>query len=388
MVRGLRWLAGLSLVVASGTAASAAPTFVETEPGGKRVLSVGDKEVVVEATGKTAIYIDGDELKTDPHGKAVLVVDSDDVRPAAAGVKIATFDGDDVRHGPGGKVVINYRHPDICPDAHANRIFRVNGPKLTKQQLAAVLLVLKPELLKLTDAEVAEQKKAMAEAGAEADKAAAADQVAGTWRVLNGTGPVGKTGDGSITFAPKKGDVYPVTFDHAANGGPTWGGVAWYKEINGDKLFWVAYGTPKTVGLCVYEIDGGTLKGTWYPWYVDGVAKNTGTEELSGPASLDGEFKIVSAKAPTTGAAYTGTVTIKPTEIVGSDGEAKPYLLTYTLGAAKVQGIGIRTGKYLFVSSGAGPDVNVGKFKIGNGTFNGDWYKLGSKEIGKAAAMN
>lgn len=388
MVRGIKWLAGSAVVALFGASALASPTFIESEPGGKRVLSVGDKEVAVEATGKTAIYIDGDELKTDPHGKAVLVVDADDVRPAAAGPKLATFDGEDVRHGDRGKVVMNYHHPDLCPDAHANRIYRVNGPKLTKQQLAAVLVILKPELFKLTDAEIAEQKKAMADAAAEVDKAAAADQVAGKWTILNGTGPVEKTGKGFITFAPKKSGVYPVAFDHAPGGGPAWTGVAWYKEVNGDKLFWVAYGTPKAVGLCVYEIDGGNLKGTWYPWYVDGDAKNLGTETLSGPATLDGEFKIVSAKAPTTGAAYAGTVTIKPTEIVGSATEAQPYAVTWTLGATKIQGIGLRTGNYLFVSSGAGPDVNIGKFQIGNGSFNGDWYKLGSKEIGKAAAMN
>jgi hypothetical protein len=392
MVRGfsgIKWLAGLAVVALLGASAPAAtPTFIEAEPGGKRVLEVTDKEVAVSGTGKTAVYIDKTDLLADPHAKAFLVVDDDDVRPAAAGVKLATFDGENIRHGPGGKIVMNYRHPDICPDPHAKRIYTVNGPKLTNQQLVAVLHVLKPELFKLTDAEVAEQKKAMAEANAEAEKAAAADHVVGKWEVLTGTGPVEKVGKGSITFAAKKGDAYPVTYDFAPGGGPAWTGVAFYKEQFGDKLVWVAYGTPKTVALAVYDIKGGTLSGKWYPWYVTGEAKHVGTEELAGPESLDGEFKITSAKSPTTGAAYTGTVSIKPLTIVGSAKDTQPYSVTYTLGAAKVQGIGIRTGDKLFVAAGAGPDLNIAKYTIGNGSFNGDWYKLGSKEMGTAAAMS
>jgi len=127
--------------------------------------------------------------------------------------------------------------------------------------------------------------------------------------------------------------------------------VGHYALVGGDKTFWVAYGTPKTVALCVYDIDGGTLKGKWSPWYIDGDAKNTGSETLTGPASLDGDFKITAGKSPTTGAEYTGTVTIKPAEIVGATDDAKPYLLTWTFGDIKVYGIGIKSGKQLFVAS-------------------------------------
>lgn len=225
---------------------------------------------------------------------------------------------------------------------------------------------------------------------AEEERLAKADHMAGTsWMVLNGSGPVEKTGGGSIVFSAKKGGAYAVTYDHSKRGGPTWGGVAVYKELGGDKLLWSAYGTPKTVGLCVYEIkDGGTLEGTWYPWYIDGDAKNTGTEVLKGPETLDGDYTIVSAKAPTTGAAYAGTVTIKPAKIVGSADNAKPYLVTWTLGTLKIQGIGIRTKKFLFVSSGSGADVNIAAYELNNGVIQGDWFKLGSTEKGMAAATN
>ena len=81
-------------------------------------------------------------------------------------------------------------------------------------------------------------------------------------------------------------------------------------------------------------------------------------------------------------------MTIKPEEIVGAGDWAKPYSITWTLGTLQIHGIGIRTGNFLFVSAGAGADVNVARFKIGNGSMTSDWFKLGSKEMGGSAAMN
>jgi hypothetical protein len=243
-------------------------------------------------------------------------------------------------------------------------------------------------MFKLSDDEINAQKKAMKEAGAEEDRLAKMDQVAGKWTMLNSHGPVEKLSQGSITVSPKVTDAYPVTFDHTPSGGPTWTGVGVYKEVSGDKLFWTAYGTPKTIGLCVYEIKGGALEGKWYPWYINGDPKNVGTENLKGPETLDGEFTIVSAKAPATGAPYAGTVTIKPKKIVGAGDWAQPYDVIWTLGTLKIYGIGIRTGNFLFVSTGSGADTNIARFQIGNGTMNSDWFKLGSEEMGGSAAMH
>ena len=145
-----------------------------------------------------------------------------------------------------------------------------------------------------------------------------------------------------------------MTFDYTKDGGPTWTGLAASKELSGDRFIWAAYGTPKTIGFVVYKIAGGKLSGNWHPWYGGNDAKNEGHEELQGPDTLDGDFQIVSAKAPSTGAAYTGTVTIKPLTIVGADDEEKPYSLVWTIGTVKVQGIGIRTKDYLYVASGTG----------------------------------
>jgi hypothetical protein len=380
-----------ALILALGNlTAMASGSFICKEPGGKRLIQIDDKEIS-KPGGKMLIYIDGNDLLLgDIHANPFLVVDDDDVRPSAAGVIIAHFDGEDIRHGPrsDGKVLINYSHPNLAPSSSENRIYSIEGEQLTKQQLVAGLHLLHPDMFKLSAEETAAQQAAMREAGAEADRLAAADQIAGKWEMLNGHGPVEKIGSGLITVDTKKGDAYTVSFDHTKDGGPSWTGVGAYKEVFGDKFFWVAYGTPKTIGLCVYEIkDGGVLEGKWYPWYLDGNPVNVGTENLRGPANLDGEYTITSANAPSTGTAYSGTVTIRPLDIVGSAEQAMPYSVSWTLGTYKVEGIGIRSGDFLFVSSGSGPDVNIAKFIIRNGTMTSDWFKLGSDQQGGSAAM-
>ncbi len=367
-------------------------SFICAEPGGKRLVKIDDDQVwLLSDPEKSKLYIDKNDILTDPHATAFLVVDDDDVRPSSAGVKIATFDGGNIRHGPSaeGKVLINYNHREICPDAQSNRIFSIEGDEpLSKQELVAGLYLLKPEMFKLSEEEIAAQTKAIKEAGEEQDRKDAADQVAGTWTLLNSSGINPKVGAGTIAVAAKKGDAYPVTFDFTKGGGPSWTGAGVYKVVAGDKLFFAAYGTEKTIGLCVYEISGGTLNGTWYPWYIDGTDKNIGTEVLKGPETLDGTYKIDSAKAPFSGAAYSGDVTIKPLQIIGADDDAKPYQIVWNIGGAKIEGVGIRSGKFLFVSSGSGADVNIAKFKIGNGTMNSDWFKLGLTEKGQSAAMS
>ena len=69
-----------------------------------------------------------------------------------------------------------------------------------------------------------------------------------------------------------------------------------------------------------------------------------------------------------------------------------PMLRYVARGSANVDpafhGIGIRTGNMLFVASGTGPDVNIARFTLGNGTMNSDWFKLGSLEQGQSAAMS
>ena len=173
---------------------------------------------------------------------------------------------------------------------------------------------------------------------------------------LSGSGPVTKIGNGQLMFA-KKGDAYSAAFDYTKNGGPSWTGAAWLRDKNpqsDEQVFFAAFGTPKTIALCVYKIDGGKLTGTWYPWYIDGDAKNTGTESLAGPETLDGEYKITAAKQATTGKEYSGTVTIKPLNITGSADISKAYSVTWNIGGVKIEGIAIKNKDYLVVSTGFG----------------------------------
>ena len=390
---GAVWVMAAAVVLAAAEARGATPVAVR-DADGKKLLEMDDPALgnayqEVDVDGKKVLYVEGKNVLAGDK-TPVLVVDDNDVRPAGvADVVLARFDGDDLRHGKGGEVVMNYRHPDLCPTAAANRVYRVDGPALNHAQLVAALYALRPELFKLTDDEKASQKAAYAAAGAEADRAAAEDHLPRPWRVLNGHGPVDKINAGTITFAPPKNGAYLATVDYTAGGGPAFAGAAVAATVNGDRSVWVAYGTPKTVALCDYAIGAdGKLSGKWHPWYDQGDPKNVGTEELAGPADLNGDFQITSAKAPTTGAAYAGTVSIKPLEVTGAADDEKPYSVTWTIGGAKVNGIGIRTKDHLYVASGTGADLLIGKFTLGNGSMNGDFFKLGSTDMGGLAATD
>ena len=379
---------GLFVIVSlAGQALALTPSFICSEPGGKRLIHILNNEISF-VDKETALTIDSSGFINDRDGKRLFIIDEHDLRPGSTpgGVKIANFQGGDICHADGDKVIVNYKHPDICPTSADNRIYSIEGDAVSRPELVAGLYLLHPEWFKLSEAENKAQLDAMKAANAEEEKRAAADQVAGKWMMLNSSGIQEKLGQGSITVAEKKGDAYPVTLDFTQGGGPKWAGVGHYALVSGDKTFWVAYGTEKTPALCVYDIDGGKLTGKWSPWYIDGNPKNTGTETLSGPASLDGEYKIDSAAAPTTGAAYTGTVAIKPLEIVGASDSAKPYSIVWTFGKVKVYGVGIKSGNQLFVASGAGPDLCIAKFIINNGSMTSDWFKFGVMEKGGSAA--
>lgn len=346
---------------------------IRPQPGGQRLLFVDSDGFIRPAPGgKRLLYLEGDTIRDDHGGKRLLFVDGDDVRPEPGGIRLAFIDGYDVRRRPGGKILMNYRHPDVCPTAADKRIYFVDGGKLSGPQLVGVLYLLKPELFKLSAEEEAELKKEMKEAGEAEDKRLRADRAPGKWDILAASGRDGISG-GTVTIAPKKGEAYQVKFEHKQAAEAQ--GVAVQREISYDRLLWVAFGPPKTVALAVYEIKGGTLEGKWYPWYYDGDSKNSGTESLKGPENLDGEFTITAAKAPFTGAAYTGTVTIKPVEIVGAPDQEKPHNLTWTFGDKKIHGIGIKVKNFLVVCSGSGEDFYLANMILGtNGDMIGNWF--------------
>ena len=255
----------------------------------------------------------------------------------------------------------------------------------------AGLYLLKPEMFKLTDEENAAQLKAMKEAGEEADKLAAADQVAGKWQMLSSHGPVDKTDKGFITVAcRKKGTPIPspsISPKTAAPPGMAWGSTRLFPATSSSGLLTER---PRRSACVSMKSTAERCRGSGTRGTSTATPRTLGTESLKGPETLDGDFTITAAKSPTTGALlqwHRVVSRIKPLAIVAADDHAKPYSLTWTMGTVKVYGIGIRTGNTLFVSSGAGDDVNIAKFTINNGSMNSDWFKLGSKEMGGAAAM-
>jgi hypothetical protein len=346
---------------------------IRSQPGGKRLLYVdNDGFIRPEPGGKRLLYIDEDILRDEPGGKRLLFVDGTDVRPEPGGIRLAVMDGRDLRRSPGGKILLNYRHPDICPTAQDKRIYFVEGPELSGPQLIGVLYLLKPDLFKLSAAEEAKLKKEMKQAGEETDKLLSSDRAPGKYMILAGSGRDGIS-KGNVTVSVKYGDAYHMKFEHAS--APECAGVAIQREVSNDRFLWVAFGPPKTIALAVYEISGGKLEGKWYPWYYDGDAKHVGTETLTGPANLDGDFSIVAAKAPTTGAAYTGTVTIKPANIVGALDDEKPYKLTWTFGDKKILGIGIKVKNTLVVCTGTGDESFIGSLQLNNTDgMVGNWF--------------
>lgn len=376
-----KWLRATSVlgslfVVALATAQSE----IRTGPGGKRLLCIDPdgQSIRKEPSGPRVLFVDGDDIRPEPGGVRLLFVDGDDVRPEPGGIRLAFIDGDDVRRNPGGPVLFNYKHPDLAPSFGAKSEYFVDGKELTKPQLVAVLHLLKPDMFKLSKEREEELKKEMKANGEAEEKRLAADRAVGKFDILTANGAPASSG--RITSV-KSGNVYQLKFEH--KDGPVWTGTGvHYKQKDHDQYLVLGFGTTNTVGLAEYEIKGGNLEGKWYNGFTDGDAKNTGSENLKGPESLDGEFTIVAAKAPKSGAEYTGKVTIKPLDI-NVDGGFKVYSVTWTIGTATIQGIGLRSeDNRLYVASGGGEAFNVAAFKLDtDGTMIGDFVN-GKKEKG------
>jgi hypothetical protein len=66
------------------------------------------------------------------------------------------------------------------------------------------------------------------------------------------------------------------------------------------------------LGMVIYRIDGGSLKGFRLPEAALQQEQNVGREELAGPPGLDGRYEIVLSENPFGQPYYTGYVEIKP----------------------------------------------------------------------------
>jgi hypothetical protein len=316
--------------------------------------SVNDNFSILNAAGKRTLYFQGG-----------FVYSSADDR-----LRLATVDGDDIRHGDRGKVVMNYHHPDLSPTAHDNRMFLVEDGELNVAQLVAVLYVIKPDLFALSADEQAAQLKSY-KAAEEANNKAFQDVLVGRFEVANSD--VDEWSSGLITTTRGKDDVHYLDMKLK---GAELAGIAVQRTVFADKELWVAFAPKGAVALAVYEIDGGKLNGTWVPINAAKDGKGTfGTEQLDGPAGVSGDYAITAAKGPNGGAAYTGSLNIKRFEPQGGNGSdfQDTYLLTWTIGATKIYGIGAKV-KYaqgkeaLIAASGSTADFAVGHVRLESAT--------------------
>ena len=189
-----------------------------------------------------------------------------------------------------------------------------------------------------------------ANAGAPLPPAISAAQTAlpeltGAYRIASATDPSGSAYTGTARVA-RVGGAYRVTWNVSNNSSPDYEGVG--LQV-GDTLG-VGWGQRGgRYGVSVYRINGGRLAGRWTESAQNGA---TWVEELTGPASLSGTYRITRATSPQdSGGSYTGTVEITP--------RGEVYLARWRIASGEsYSGVGLRQGDLLVVGWGTGQNVS------------------------------
>jgi hypothetical protein len=358
----LRLLAGGLLFTVS---ASLAQTDIRPTPGGKRILFVDGDDIRPEPGGKRLLFVDGEDIRPEPGGKRLLFVDKDgDVRPNPNGIRIAFWDGDTLRRSPGGPIILFLDGDDVRPDMGGPRLYFLDGPALSKQQLTAVLMILKPELFQLSKEETAAKEKEFAANAAASQPTTKAESTPNTANAKTdpwvGNRPITsqRTGkstkrEGTIDIA-KQGKCYTVTYKTGEN--PEWRGIGVPIEEPGmEPEIWAVVGPASAVALGAYVVKDGKLDGTWIPVNATGEDRSVlGFEKLRGAAELGGQYTIESGKLPNGGTEYSGALQIEPLPV--KDKEVKCYRILWSNGATAV---GFLIKDKLFVGAGWGEDWEV-----------------------------
>ncbi len=326
---------------------------------------------VLDPAGKTVLTVDGDNIKS-PDGKVVMTIDEDSIK-SADGTLVIYCNGDMIRDKPEGKLYlyIDGRHIRRQPGGtdllyvdgkdimHADRqgkyIYRFKGEDPGTKRLMAVLYTLMPELFGATKDQDAAMTDARAKTVAADAADAAKDLAVGKFGIYLYKGSDGKHPKGTVEIT-KAGDVYVMSFTFKE--GDPLQGVA----IKHGKELWTAIGPAGTTGLAVYKNTAGVLSGTWYN--ASGNADSFGTESLKGAAKLGGDYQITEAKAPTTHAPYTGTVSVTALPPARPDRKTPIYTVAWDLGTYKAQGIGFGADDSLIAASGTAPEFSVVRFKL------------------------
>lgn len=359
---------------------------IRTAKGGPVLLVVDDESVRAAAGAKPVLVIDGPNILTEKGGKRVFFIDGDILHTEPEGPVCAYIDGRHIKTKPGGAELFYINAKEIKTDHDGKILFYVDGDDMNRQQLMAALYTLRPDLIR-RPADAGPGKPVapaapMAPTAPTAPAAPAAPAAStttgapkgftgGTYSIYLHRSSDSKKQQGKFVFT-KQGGIYVI--DLKFTDGEPWQGVA--VEQNGE--LWAAIGPVNTVGLAVYRNrGGGVLDGAWLN--ITGDPGKYGSEKLSGAPTIGGTYNITAAKAPFTGAPYSGTVDIEGLPLRVGAGEQPFVHLAWTLGAYKAQGVGCKSQNSLFAASSSGDDCAVVRFKIDPKTANlmGDYYSVG-----------
>lgn len=342
-----------------------AQTSIRPDLHGPRILFVDGDNIRPDPNGKRLLFVDGTDIRPEPGGKRLLCLEHDNVRPTPNGIRIAFWDGPTLRRTPNGKILLFVDGDNIRPTFNGPRMYFMDGPKLSQAQLTAVLYYLKPELFTLTDEEVAAKKKEMAENEAAEDARLAADQWVGDHKFAgqNITTTVKHTG--SVAIA-KQGNYYSVKYSSGEN--PPWQGIGVKVDLPGGQELWAAVAPASATSLGIYEVNAGSLRGSWVPVNAAQDASVLGFENLAGAPQLGGVYKILSGKLPNGGVAYSGALNIDPLPATFS-GTVQTYRIRWATGTSAV---GFLTKGKLAVAAGWGADWEILRMQLQNASISVD----------------
>ena len=172
---------------------------------------------------------------------------------------------------------------------------------------------------------------------------AAMPELTGAYRITAATDPSGGVYTGTAQIA-RVGGAYRMTWNVGGDAAPEYEGVG----VQVDDTLGVGWGERGgRYAVVVYRINGGRLSGRWS---VTG-ANSVWVEELEGPASLNGIYRITRATSPDANGSYTGTVGIAPV------GEI--YAVRWRIASGETySGVGLRQGNLLVVGWGTGQNVS------------------------------
>ncbi len=180
--------------------------------------------------------------------------------------------------------------------------------------------------------------------------------LAGKYTIKSATNPSGGPGYSGSVDMTKGNGFYNLAW--AIKGSAAYNGVALQ---DGDNLG-VGWGRGGDFGVVVYKINGGKLTGKWAAHASSGV----GTEDLEGPATLGGAYKITKAATPE-GKSYGGDV------VIAQKGDT--YLVTWKLaGGETYDGAAIKEGDRLIVGWGrGGKGAGVVSYTVNGSQLDGKW---------------